>query len=130
VASINCARVVIVTVDWFMPASFKFHVTTVNGTNVVVVTILQVQSIFTTANNITFISGTSVVIVTRNVFMEDFSGSSITPITGTCVFVITIYRSKNTSTLFRNTSINSAWIFVITNNFVDDNSNFRSTRNG
>jgi hypothetical protein len=125
-ASIDSARIFVIARYRSINAFFLVSRATINGAQVFIVTMLRTNigentSFFSVAS---FVSA-RILVITNNYIMMNLSRGEITPIGGTCIFVINHNDSVDTFSGSLITFINSAWVLVITNNRFSNNSKMR-----
>jgi hypothetical protein len=130
VTRINSARVMVITVNRSVDAFFLVIRASVDGTNVVVIT-MRSSNIGkdTSGCRIARIISANVLIITNNCVVMDVSVSCITIIGGAFVVIINIDWSVDAFSASLITNIGCAWVMIVTNNRSFHNSGVAVTSN-
>jgi hypothetical protein len=128
VAAVISACIVVITVNVITEESFSLSTSEDYAfVWVFLVSFIHVNlSVEASEERIARFDGTWVLVITNNSFMFNLSSSYVTPVLGTCVFVVNIYRGVYTSSC-RGTTVNGTWIVVITVLLVINTSNIDIT---
>jgi hypothetical protein len=120
-ASINSARIFVVTIDRSINTFFLVLRATINSAQVMVVAMFG-SNIGENASfqSIARFVGARIFVITNNEIVMNLSSFEIAPVSGTCIVIINWYSSEDTFSSFLVTFICGAWILIVTDNRSSD----------